>query len=102
MFSLKNPENGYWSFVCEFTHPEVKKDVDDNPDVHSVFDKGRTKRLFHHVVSHSIRGVVNILSFLTLDVNLVVHTNIVGGGGGGVGSDKNIKIILEILCMITE
>ena len=41
LYGLKNPENGYWSFVCEFTHPEVKKDVDDNPDVHSIFDKGR-------------------------------------------------------------
>ena len=43
MFSLKNPENGYWSFVSEFTHPEVKRDVDNNPDVHSVFDKGKTQ-----------------------------------------------------------
>jgi hypothetical protein len=44
-FSLKNPENGYWTFVGEFTHPEVKKDVDDNPDVHSIFDKGKTQYL---------------------------------------------------------
>lgn len=40
-FSLKNPENGYWYFVSQFTHTEVKKDIDENPDVHSVFDKGK-------------------------------------------------------------
>lgn len=39
-FRLKSPENGYWAFVCEFTHPEVKKDVNENPDVNSIFDKG--------------------------------------------------------------
>ncbi|XP_028393593.1 pleckstrin homology domain-containing family M member 2-like [Dendronephthya gigantea] len=41
LYGLKSPENGYWPFVCEFTHPEVKKDIDENPDVTSVFDKGR-------------------------------------------------------------
>lgn len=41
LYGLKNPDIGYWVFVCEFTHPEVKKQISEHSDVHSVFDKGR-------------------------------------------------------------
>ena len=44
-FSLKNPDSGYWRFVCEFTHPEVKKQVNEHSDVHTVFDKGWVEAL---------------------------------------------------------